>query len=330
MKKKLVLSLDGGGVKGVMVARFLEHLEDAIAGHPYRSKQVDKRRHLAREFDMIAGTSAGALIAGALAYTNRSAHDLVYEVYSHENAEKMMPHRWRRIFGMLGPGPIYDGKGKKSVINECVDPHLLMSSSKDIHVLITGYDLETLRPVFFKSYDPSMDMSVATACDVSSAAPVYYPGVKASFSKTAYRSPMVGIDGGVFANDPSDCAYADALKLFGKESDIRVLSIGCGYSKKERTGNTFSKAMKLAKSGGLKWLTKGHLVDMLMEAPADCVKYRMAKFSEALGHKYMRINIELKNTSTDDVSEKNMKKLREKGTEMWEKNCAAVLDFLFV
>lgn len=327
MEKKLILSLDGGGVKGVMVSRFLEHLDEAMAGHPYR-KKVGSGSQILREFDMIAGTSTGALIAGALCYSKCSAHELVSEIYSRKNAQKMMPYSFcQRLMGMVGPGPKYSGVGKNEVIHRYIPKNVLMSSSKSTHVLLTGYDLHTLRPKFFKSYDRDCDFYVGRACDISSAAPVYYPGVEAVFPKIP--GTVVGVDGGVFANDPSDCAYADSLKLFGKENDIRVLSIGCGRNKREEYGTSIKKARHMARYGGASWLTKGHLLDVLMDAPLDCVKYRMEKFTEALNHRYLRVNIELENTSMDDISEKNINILREKGTEMWKNNGVAVLDFLF-
>ena len=75
---KRILSLDGGGVRGVITLQLLKHIEDSynIVLHEY--------------FDMFAGTSTGALIAGLIAYKKMSANEILDKVYNVTNLREIM------------------------------------------------------------------------------------------------------------------------------------------------------------------------------------------------------------------------------------------------
>src|SRR5690349_19267654 len=97
---KLVLSLDGGGVRGAASARFLERLEQRL------------ERPLNDAFDLFAGTSTGAIIAGALGVLGMSAAE-ISPLYSLENIQRIMDKSpWDRAAGLIQAGPKYDGVGK--------------------------------------------------------------------------------------------------------------------------------------------------------------------------------------------------------------------------
>lgn len=103
---KRILSLDGGGVRGVITLQLLKHIEDSynIVLHEY--------------FDMFAGTSTGALIAGLIAYKKMSANEILDKVYNVTNLREIMYQSYYdKWFGSFQLKPKYSDKGKLEVIN---------------------------------------------------------------------------------------------------------------------------------------------------------------------------------------------------------------------
>ena len=318
---KRVLCLDGGGVRGVMVARFLMLLE--------KEMMFRKKGKVRDNFDFFAGTSTGALIVAALGYTDKDCEFISREMYSRQNAKKIMPvsrNPVHRFLGLAARSPKYDGTGKRDLIDTYLtEAHSESKTMEDSDkmVLITSYNLETGRPEFYKSYEGRhMEREVGTVCDASSAAPAYYPSVEMG-------PGGVNVDGGVCANNPTDCAYVDALSVWGNKEDIRVLSIGTGKSRVETEGITHEEATETIKWGGFQWVTRGDLIEVLMDAPRDCVDYRMKKLTKALGHKYLRVNMELENVKMDDVTDENLVALQVAGDMMFAAHGEKVISFLF-
>src|SRR6476661_6915675 len=64
---KRLLSLDGGGVRGALTVAFLERIETLLGAHHGRDVR------LGEYFDLVGGTSTGAIIAGALALGYRTS-----------------------------------------------------------------------------------------------------------------------------------------------------------------------------------------------------------------------------------------------------------------
>ena len=90
-KKYRILSLDGGGIRGVLSARILKEVEDIL----------EKKGHkLHTYFDFVAGTSTGSILAGAIA-CQRSAEDII-NLYNNEGENIFLPNvRWRRKFQFI-------------------------------------------------------------------------------------------------------------------------------------------------------------------------------------------------------------------------------------
>jgi patatin-like phospholipase/acyl hydrolase len=302
MTTKFVLSINGGGIRGIAAAQFLKKLEDNIDEPLYK------------KFDMYAGTSTGSLIAAAIAYEKMSGKQLV-DLYSYKNANKIMDKSIvDDIFGIFQCVPEYKSTGLKEIVDELVGSKRMKDTEKD--VIITAFDVSKFEPVVFKSFQNKKNILLSEALCMSSAAPGYFSPV---YSK---EFDMWGIDGGMFANNPSDVAYASALKLYGKDSNIKILSIGTGHKKRDSNFGEESENY-----GGIEWLQHG-LVDIIFQAPILSTEYKMKTFTEALGHGYIHIDGEIENTEMDDVSEENIEKLKAIGDEWWELSKKDVLEML--
>ena len=174
MKKKYILSLDGGGVRTIATITFLQKLENHL-GVPLDDK-----------FDFFIGTSAGAISSLGLAVNKMSAVDLM-EIWSEENLNRTMTNSsWETHLGIMQINPKYTNEGKREVLEEFFGEKKIGDAVKP--VAVTSYDIEKRTPVLLSSYgDPNI--SVVDAGDATSAAPVYYP--------TAEVGGRYLIDGGI-------------------------------------------------------------------------------------------------------------------------------------
>ena len=298
---KFILSVDGGGVKGVAAAQFLYRLEKDIL-----------QRSLYDTFDIFCGNSTGAFIVGGIVYAGMSGDDLVHKLYTPENAQKIMDKSiWDKALNVLQTQPKYDGKGKRELIDEYIPDDMTINDT-DQDVMIVTYNVSRQDPHFFKSWVPYKDSPLRDIIDASSAAPAYYPSVP--INVRGYK--QIFCDGAMSANNPTDCIYADALKMY-PECEFRILSIGTGTHKP--TEEDHKKAKESVGWGGIQWMTKGELLPMIMSGPEEAVDYRCKAFSEALGHSYLRINTYMDNDTMDDVSNENIDRLRKVGDYWFEK-----------
>jgi uncharacterized protein len=125
---KRLLSLDGGGVRGALTVAFLERIEALLAAH--HSREV----RLGDYFDLIGGTSTGAIIAGALALGYRTPQ--VKDFYM-----RLAPFAFkRRKWSIPILQPKFDARGLRNQIENVVGTRLL--SSPD---LVTGFCVVTKR-----------------------------------------------------------------------------------------------------------------------------------------------------------------------------------------
>lgn len=223
MTKKLnVLSLSGGGFRGLFTVKVLAELEEAT-----NTKITD-------HFDLIAGTSIGGIIALALADGHRPA-DLV-KLFEEEGG-KIFPNpllskssclkklRFKLWQMKALNRTFYDGEGLKSVIENLFGLKTLKELTH-AYVIVPAARASTGQPKFFKTphhNDFYMDQNipVVDAALATSAAPVYFPMHTISSDSTRY------LDGGLVGNAPGLFAYIEAItRLEMAPEDVRVLAIG--------------------------------------------------------------------------------------------------------
>ena len=278
--------MDGGGVRTLASITFLKLLE----------KKLGVKIH--EKFDFFIGTSAGAISCLALASKNFSAIDLE-KIWAPNNLKKtMQSSSWELRLGLLQSNPKYTNVGKREVLKKYFGKTLLGQSNNPVAVL--SYDIQKRSPVLFRSYDKEdKDFSLVDVGDATSAAPIYYP--------TAKVGNRYLIDGAIVANHPVLHGYVEAKKLF-PDSEIRVLSVGTGLSKRSLNGEASMKW------GIVGWLMHD-LFGLMVESSLD---HELA--GEIIGEHYLRVNsaINSVNRRLDDRSSSNIQRVVKMGEDWWE------------
>lgn len=276
MKMRRILSLDGGGIRGIVSCRWLQGVEAALskAGKP----------GLLKNFDLIAGSSTGALIACGLAIGMAPAQvaDL-YREQGHEIFPGIAGRLWSRAgrFFTAGPSaPKYDGKGLDKVLKG-VFGNTRLGQAK-LPLLVTSYDTISRTPVMFKSFKPEhKDLPLWEVCRASASAPTYFP----AHAMTVEGRQCALIDGGVVANNPTACAIAEAMRKDARvdnSQDLVVLSVGSG----ERNRSIDLKSAQ--EWGALEWAIP--IIDVLFDGNTDSVDY-IAR--QLVGDGYFRLQAKL-------------------------------------
>jgi patatin-like phospholipase/acyl hydrolase len=290
---KIVLSLCGGGIRGVYTARLLMYLDNELIKR--RGKGI---YHF---INFFSGTSIGSIIAASIVYENRTGN-YIDKLFNAKNAKKLMNKTLKdKILGYFQIRPVYNDKGKREFINnEFKDVPISKTNGKLI--LFTSYNVSTHKPIIFKSWEDDTGIGLVDALDMGSAAPGYYPTVKS-------KNGIVDTDGGIFANNPCIIAYTHALKYFKNDKDIRILSIGTGQISFK------DDPIPSIKWGSIQWAIKGGIIDRIMDGPEYEVHNTMKVLTSAMKHTYYRINPIMEKLSTDDTSSEYinyMKKLADK------------------
>ena len=291
MKARRILSLDGGGIRGLITCEWLAGAEDALAaaGKP----------GLLRNFDLLAGSSTGAFIACGLAI-GLAPRDMA--ALYHEHANTIFPgiagrlwSRAGRLFSQGVSAPKYDGKGLEKVLKKVFGTTTLGQAKRPL--MITSYDTISRTPVVFKSFKAAHKaIPMWEACRASAAAPTYFP----AHGMTVENRKCALIDGGVFANNPTACAIAEALRKDANADvpqDLVVLSLGNGQ-------HTRSIDLKSAREwGALEWAVP--IIDVLFDGNAESVDY-IARHLVGDGYFRMQTELRIGMDDLDDVSATNL------------------------
>lgn len=312
MKKLKVLSLDGGGVRGLITATILKEIEK------------DLKVSIFEEFDLFCGTSTGGLIALHLALYGSKAEECA-SLYSKENLDQIFNHSFWDKKLPFQTCPKFDGKGKLKVLNEVFGGKTLGEAKKD--VMITSYDIVNQKGVVFKSFggdDHGPEQKVVTVADATSAAPTYFPTVETKESPSRFL-----VDGGIMANDPSMVGVSEAIKRSnlgeGASSleEIYVLSIGTGHPQKNMKKSR--KKAEESKDWGVEWVANG-LVDHLFAGNTSAAEYHAKML---IGDNYLKVNglLDEDSQSMDNVDSENLKKLEKIGQDWYKSNKEKLIKF---
>ena len=290
-----ILSIDGGGSRGVIPVNVLNFIE--------REEQVSVRN----VFDFFAGVSTGALVAAYLARNVGSMERLVTDGYTSESMANIFDKSiWDKMLGRMQNQPKYDGINKRAFIDRQADGALI-NDIVDKHLLILAYDFINRELVTFKNNrgsDSVYNPPLAEICDAATAAPTMYPPV----ATTAPRRRWL-IDGGLATNDPSQCAISEALAMGHLLEDIWMLSLGTGKPAHDLSQEDRDKIGEKSRNWGiLDWLTNG-LLDHMMSASSSVSAHQC---EQLLGERYLRINGELPRSlmEMDNTSEVRVEDLK--------------------
>lgn len=295
---KLVLSIDGGGIRGIVPAMVLAEIEKRT-GKP-----------ISESFDMIGGTSTGGILALGLAKPDKegkaefSAEELA-ELYRDRGEEIFSRSFMKKLTSLDGIAEeMYSAEGIENVLEEYFgDEYIGNSLTK---TFVTSYDILNRAPYFMKSWkEDRKSIEMKHAARATSAAPTYFEPALIP----AEGSMKALIDGGVFINNPSMSAYAEAKKVFGQEEEVVIFSLGTGELIKPID---YSKAKNWGKA---KWLSP--LLDSMFDGQSDAVNYQL---KQILGDNYIRLQNTLTKASEkmDNASEKNIDHLFEEAQKIIE------------
>ncbi len=333
-----ILSIDGGGIRGLIPALILEELENRLG-------DAGKDRQLYKHFDLIAGTSTGGIIAAGLAApkspTNktRAAMDSagLAKLYREDGPKMFSRNVFRRFReGLVDPRSIiqekYDADNLEKLLKKYLGKKTLVSQALT-NVLITAYDIELRQTVVIKRRRPSSgtlrdDYLFWEAARATSAAPTYFEPARVTEQES--DSIRTLIDGGVFANDPAMCAYVEGLGMKSVE-DVMLVSLGTGYQ-------TRAFEFEDAKNWGpINWINPSNgvpILSILMHGQANSTAYQLDQLLNTRDKKnYYRFDkrLTLGNDEMDDASETNLNALALVAREIVNENdeeLSAIVDRL--
>ncbi|XP_027181360.1 patatin-like protein 1 [Coffea eugenioides] len=333
-----ILSIDGGGIRGIIPAAILDFLESQL-------QELDgEDARIADYFDVIAGTSTGGLITAMLTAPNEKNRPLYaakeIKPFYLENGPKIFPQK-SGILGLIKPvlnfipGPLYDGKYIHKILKEKLGQTRLRQTLTN--VVIPTFDVKYLQPTIFSTYEvkasPLLDALLSDICISTSAAPTYFPAhyfTNQDDKGNVWEFNLT--DGGVAANNPTILAMSQVTKQMVKNdpdfsqmkpmdyASFLVISIGTGSAKKEKK---FSAEM-VNKWNPLGWVLNGTvppLVEMFAQASGDMVDYQISVIFQALHSEanYLRIQDDTltgQSASVDVATKENMEKLGEIGSNL--------------
>ncbi|MYC38713.1 MAG: patatin-like phospholipase family protein [Chloroflexi bacterium] len=211
-----ILSIDGGGIKGIFPAGILAELEEKCLGGG----------HVGDYFDLLTGTSTGGIIALGLGVglTARSLLDL----YLHEGHRVFPPRQRARSRGIFRR--FFRNRYDRSDLDELLQEVLASKTLRDskYRLLIPATEAKHGDPCVFKTphhpgYFLDGDKPMWEVAAATSAAPTYL--------KPVIQDGYILLDGGIWANNPTLMGLVEALTCFTvPREQISILSIGCGQN----------------------------------------------------------------------------------------------------
>ena len=208
-----ILSIDGGGIKGVFPAAFLTELQRRLS------------LPLADYFDLISGTSTGGIIALGLGLGMEPAE--ILHLYKSLGATIFLgSQRWLNrarhyLFSKYSADPL------QNALKDAFGDKLLGHSQK--RLVIPSFSALTGRTCIYKTphhqrFESDWSKTTVEVAMATSAAPTYFPPF-------VTRNFIAHLDGGMWANNPTGVAAVEAVGILGiPASQIRILSLGCTCS----------------------------------------------------------------------------------------------------
>lgn len=259
-----LLAIDGGGIRGIYASHVLERIQN----------EFNTVFH--RDFDLIAGTSTGSIIAAAIAFGIPISR--VTDLYREKGPIIFRPKRWT-FGGTIAPR--YSSEPLRAALVSVFEDATL--SDAQTRLVIPATDIANGDVYVFKStYDDKFvrdrNVKVVDAVLASCSAPSYFAPSRVG--------PYQLSDGGLWANNPSLIAVTEALTRLGVErSAIRLLSVGTGIGK-----NYYPLSNADKKWGFLNGWGIYKFISMLFNLQATTASNVTQLILEK--HQYVRVNFE--------------------------------------
>jgi patatin-like phospholipase/acyl hydrolase len=260
-----VLSVDGGGIRGIIPAIFLTELE-------YRTAKP-----IHELFNIMAGTSTGGLLVLGLSKPDPKAPEKAQ--YRAEDLVNLYRNEGRLIFptsawGRLGINTVADERyplrGIESVLEKYFGNTLLSDALTE--VIVTAYEIHNRENWIFRrrnaKRDPRFDFKMKYVARATSAAPTYFEPARITPEKSSEVYYM--IDGGLYANNPAMVAYIEVMRNYSNLAQEKFLLLSLG------TGEVLKPIpYKKAKTWGLLGWAKP-TIDILFSSTSNATHYQLS------------------------------------------------------
>lgn len=306
-----ILSIDGGGIRGILPGEILVSLE-----HKLKVKSGNPDARIGDFFDLIAGTSTGAVLGAAYICPDKegkpkfSAQEAV-NIYLKEGGKVFDTGIWPYLDKLkLLRGEKYSTHELEKVLKKYFGNTKLSKLLKP--TCFVSYDIKKREQIIFRQHCAIVrheDFLVRDLLQGSTAAPTYFEPARIN-SLPPRNKKYVLIDGGMVASDPALCAYSEAIKFTGVSGikDMIIVSLGTGKQLK-------SYKYKEAKNWGiLNWARP--TIDIALNGGAQMTHYYLKQISSTVENtKYYRIQPDLykADPAMDNASPENIKKLKKSG-----------------
>lgn len=207
MVQKTILSIDGGGIRGIIPLVVLQAIEEELSG-----------QYIADYIDVITGTSTGALISSALCVGDQGD-----PMYAAEILE-IYKNRGKQMFveNVSGQTTVY----KSLPLTRLIDQNFGQLKLKDLkkHYFFPLLSIASKEPFIITSFDDHKKFysnSLANVLKAASAVPDFFDPVH-------FEDELLA-DGVVYAKNPSALAVQSFLNYFQEEKDLLLLSFGTGH-----------------------------------------------------------------------------------------------------
>lgn len=314
---KKILSIDGGGVRGIIPGMVLIALEEKL-----KIKTGNPKAAILDYFDFFAGTSTGGILTCLLLCPDDA--DPTRPKYSAREAVNLYLSQGSDIFKMSflkkvlsGIGWVserYDSTVFENVLESYFDKIKLSQLIKPC--IISAYNIELRKTHFFRQQaaikrGDIRDFYIKDVCRATCAAPTYF-SVAEIYSLANIRYPL--LDGGVFATNPALSALIEVTKtnIDTRIQDLFIISLGTGASKRSYDYEYFkrSKAISIVPA----------LIDIMMSGVAETSDFFLKQIFKSMRkpNQYIRIDpasLDSINERLDAAYDVNLKKLQALGDQ---------------
>lgn len=298
-----ILSIDGGGIRGIIPAQVLLALEKKLRERVRGSNLIDF-------FDFFAGTSTGGLITAALLCPENDTKQPKYQVSDVcDLYENQGPAIFKKdAFSIVDISALHNEKYSREGLEKVLNDRFKHTELKDLvkPCLITGYDIYRRQAILFRQHKAlerqAHNFMVKDVCIATSAAPTYFePALIENLEGAQFQV----VDGGVVLNNPALSAYSEIRKAAiksdakaaaksGKKQepldeglraeDMFILSLGTGSIKKQYLHE------QIKDWGAVQWAKP--IIDILMSGSSEVTDYFTGKMFQttSFSDSYVRLD----------------------------------------
>lgn len=332
-KKIKILSIDGGGTRGLMPAAILNQIENET-GKP-----------VTEFFDVIVGSATGGIIATALAAGLPTGE--IMDIYLNQASYILPSNFFRRLWNPVNLfAPKYPNNNLKQLLEDKFGCGQTLGDvygkyGENTIFLIASLDLS---PELMAGETPAFKIKIYNSalpeCHTENLVDIGLRTSAAAVNLPIYQHYG---EGGNYANDPALIGFSYSIAgdkdgsafrrgLGASVDDIRLLSLGCGSD-----GGSFFERKEIGKGnwGLIKWM--GRLVNLVIDTNMVYTQYLLSEMLEE--KQYLRINPYYKSAEAPDVLKKGklridvqdkeqLEAIRAFGIEVFEKEKTRIFDFL--